>query len=184
MWVPTAVDSFVMLPHRPSRIAQPVGERGDEALTLHRVRLDDVELLGGQLAGFVEDLRVDLEFAHVVQQAGPPKTVQVVARHPHLVTDQVRVGTDSLGMTTGESIVLTEHADEFEEALGCFARGVAKFPGSRLVQTLPELIRRSGTDRDLEARGSSVGERERQAEQRSQRQQSPRLAFDDEEDDC
>ena len=113
-----------------------------------------------------------------MQEAGPPETIEVLAGQTHLGANHVRIRTHAFGVASGESVVLAEHADQLEQALGRFTRCVAEPTAPRFVETFAELIGRAGSDGDLEPRRRLVGEGERESQERSQGHETPRLTFD------
>ncbi len=86
-------------PHFPQKV-----DRFDNLFSHHRVLLDLIELLVGQLSGLSQDLFADHDLSHIVQQRGEFKHSQRFRRQSHGLADDARVIGNSPRMPWDNSI--------------------------------------------------------------------------------
>ena len=97
---------------------EPVAQRLEQGGTSSRMTSEDFPLFVCWSRRLVEDLRWNFEFADVVQQRTPTQTIQVIIREAHLLPDDIGIGANTFGMTSGERFMFRELDDEVEGLLG------------------------------------------------------------------
>ena len=120
--VSATVPAFVVFTHGLNPLTEPTRQRRRELGTDLGVGLDDLVLVGVQLAGLVEDLERNLELADVVQQRRPLQLVDLVLVQAEFVADHVGVGPHSLGVPPGSTVVQTQCGDQLQHMLGSLSR--------------------------------------------------------------
>ena len=168
-WIATAIPTFVVLVDRVQPIAQPVRQRIHVRDAGGGVGLDERELLVGRPPWLVQDLARDVELAEVVEEGGPVEPVELLGGKLEFLGDHVGVGADSFAVPAGESVVIGEGGEQFEQVLP-----VGAFP-VRLVEigdALLHLAGGAGTKSGLEAVGRFVGEHQTQSQERGEWQEA------------
>ncbi|MDA8297088.1 MAG: hypothetical protein M0004_10995 [Actinomycetota bacterium] len=168
-----AVIALVMLLDYQRPLAEPRGQRCDEASAFERVPVDRSPLLFGQRSRFREDPGVNGELAHVMQQRGPPQAITGVVAEVHLLSDHLREDPHALGMPPGGPVVVADRRREAED-LGGRPRRLSRHA---LAETTLEVARRASPHRHGDARGGPIGEQHRQLQERGEGQQSAEQAL-------
>jgi hypothetical protein len=154
--VSRAVEVFVMLLHGQAPLAQPRRERLDHSLALHRMLMEYLPLLGRRGSGLIQDIDVDRDLPHVVQERGPSQSVPVGLRKSQFVGDKVGVRANALRVSTRAPIMRTESGHHDQNLGGCLHRlAVSRVIVS--VHVAIELASRSGSPGDGKTRGRSIG---------------------------
>src|SRR5690242_19517991 len=107
-----------------------------------------------------------------MQQCRPAQPVAVELRKMKFLRDEVVEGPDAFRMAASTAIVRAEGSDQREDALRGEGRLVGAAVVLRTLQMVLEVARRARARGDQESRRRLVGERERQLQQRSQREES------------
>jgi hypothetical protein len=100
-----------MLLNREPPLSEPRAQRFDHALTLERMLMEYLPLLGRRCSRFIQDLDVDGDLPYVVQQGRPAQSIAIRLRQPQFVGDEIGVRANALRVTTSASIVRTEGGD-------------------------------------------------------------------------
>ena len=88
-----------------SPFAKPLRERLEVFLGLRRVGFQNRPFLFVGAAFFVQDLRGNVQLAHVVEQCRPTQFSKVVFAEAHLLANQLGVGAHSFGMAASHAVV-------------------------------------------------------------------------------
>ncbi len=86
-----------------------------------------------------------------MQQHGPGELLSVVVADAHLHGDEIGVGTDPLGVTSGQALMATQQGDQLDCFGGGRCRIGAETIGGEAVDALLESADRSGLQGDGES---------------------------------
>jgi hypothetical protein len=150
----------VVVPDRLGPVSQPHAERLDERFAVQRMELQLLPLLVRRLAGLVQDLRAYLELSDVVEKGGPVELVEIVPDQAELLAEAVRIGSDALGMTTGDAVVKVERSDELQQDLRRLLRARRLACLAHEAQPLLQALHGARPQREPEPGRRFVGEDE------------------------
>src|SRR3954447_19404776 len=125
--IPAAVPALVVMARDRLRGLQQVRPAvGQHARAEHRVRLDDLELLVGQLAGLEQDRVRDRDLADVVQRRRAADPPDLAVAHPQPAREPRREMADALGVLVGVVVAIPGGGDQPIERV--HARGLHLAP--------------------------------------------------------
>jgi hypothetical protein len=97
-----------MLLDREPPLAKPRTQWFDHSHALDRMLMEDFPLLWCGRARLVQNIGVDGDLSNVVQKCGPSQSIAVGLRESKLVGDEVGVGANAFGVSTGSAIMRTQ----------------------------------------------------------------------------
>ena len=177
--VSVTVEALVVFARGPAPVTQP-GPQADEPLVARRRVVSHLlPLFGCELALLVEDLGRYVELADVVQQRGPVQARRALRVETELLADEVGVGPHPFAVPACQAVVAADRPEERDDGFGGLLRRGERLLRVRVRDRTFEGATRAGLQRDREAGGRVIGEHERHAEDRRERQQATDLAVDD-----
>ena len=84
-----------MLLYGKTPLPEPRAQRLNHPLALKRVLVENLPLVRRGSARFIQNLDVDGDLSHVMQQRRPSQSIAVGLREPEFVGDEVGVGANT-----------------------------------------------------------------------------------------
>ena len=126
---------------------------------------EDRPFLFARLTGLVQNLRRNRHLPNVVEQRSPTKSIEIGVGEPKFLTDYIGIGSDSLRVTSCQTVVLRKLGDELDGLLGCGLHIRTEIG----LPTLYQLFHAARTQGELEPRGGMIGKDEAHFEQCDER---------------
>ena len=110
-----------------------------------------------ELVGFVQDVRVNGQLAHVMEEGRPAQPVTIRHRKREFLSNQVGERPHPLGVATGESIMGAQRGRKSEDLLSGQGQVVADPVSGRLLDPTGEITSGAGLASNGQTRGCPVG---------------------------